>query len=83
MRDLSNRSATQSSLFVAAGTGFQAGSLTHDPVAVAVLHVWVRRVIKLHRRDAVLPRFLAGNAPVAVVVVLSQGARIAGTWGDA
>jgi len=41
--------------------------LTHHPIPIA--HKFIRRMIAVHRRDAVAARFGAGDAAVSVVIV--------------
>nr|ADI23862.1 hypothetical protein [uncultured gamma proteobacterium HF4000_48E10] len=55
--------------------------LAHDAVIVAVVHVAIHWMATLHRRNAVPARFRTGDPTVAVVIVLLQRSRAAGSWG--
>ena len=58
-----------------------ASLLAHDAVIVAVVHVAIRWMTTSHRRNAVPARFRTGDPTVAVVIVLLQRSRAAGSWG--
>ena len=51
--------------------------LADHPVPVGIPHVGVRGMAAAHWRDPVAPCFSAGDAPVAVVVVLTERAAAA------
>ena len=61
--------------------GTFASLLAHDAVIVAVVHVTVRWMATSHRCNAVPARFRTGDPTVAVVIVLLQRSRAAGSWG--
>ena len=65
----------------APGPGRWASLLAHDAVIVAVVHVAIRRMATSYGRDAVPTSLRARDSTVAIVIVLLQRSRAAGSWG--